>query len=123
MLDKIQFHNGTIVTKEYLNETQKGSSFSATTSRANYYAESTDAEHAGWKIGQRDSLKDWEIADPREDNETAIGRLAHDGIVLNSYNPTTGAKVWGPPALIETSTGSGVYGVWVEAGSIILSDG
>ena len=123
MLDKIQFQNGTIVTKEYLNETQKGSSFSATTSRANYYAESTDAEHAGWKIGQRDSLKDWEIADPREDNETAIGRLAHDGIVLNSYNPTTGAKVWGPPALIETSTGSGVYGVWVEAGSIILSDG
>lgn len=123
MLDKIQFQNGTIVTKEYLNETQKGSSFSATTSRANYYAESTDAEHAGWKIGQRDSLKDWEIADPREDNETAIGRLAHDGIVLNSYNPTTGAKVWGPPALIQTSTGSGVYGVWVEAGSIILSDG
>ena len=123
MLDKIQFQNGTIVTKEYLNETQKGSSFSATTSRSNYYAEPTDGEHNGWKIGQRDSLKDWEIADPREDNESALGRLAHDGIVLNSYNPTTGAKVWGPPALAETSSGSGVYGVWVEAGSIVLSDG
>jgi hypothetical protein len=123
MLDKIQFQNGTIVTKEYLNETQKGSSFSATTLRSDYYAEPTDGEHSSWKIGQRDSLKDWEIADPREDNETAIGRLAHDGIVLNSYNPTTGVKVWGPPALIETSTGSGVYGVWVEAGSIVLSDG
>ena len=123
MLDKIQFQNGTVVTKEYLNETQKGSSFSATTSRSGYYAEPTDGEHSGWKIGQRDSLKDWEIADPRKDNESAVGRLAHDGIVLNSYNPTTGVKVWGPPALVETSTGSGVYGVWVEAGSIVLSDG
>lgn len=123
MLDKIQFQNGTIVTQEYLNETQKGSSFSATTSRADYYSEPTNSEHSGWKMGQRDSLKDWEIADPREDNETGVGRLAHDGIVLNSYNATTGAKVWGPPALVETSTGSGVYGVWIEAGSIILSDG
>lgn len=123
MLDKIQFQNGTIVTKEYLNETQKGSSFSANTSRANFYSEPTDSEHAGWAIGQRDSLKDWEVSDPREDNETAIGRLAHDGVILNSYNPTTGAKVWGPPAISETSTGSGVYRAWVEAGSIILSDG
>jgi len=123
MLEKIQFQNGTIVTKEYLNETQKGSSFSATTSRQNYYSEPTESEHSGWKIGQRDSLKDWEVADPREDNETALGRLAHDGVVLNSYNPTTGAKVWGPPALVETSAGSGVYGVWVEAGSIVGSEG
>lgn len=123
MLDKIQFQNGTIVPEEYLNETQKGSSFSAVTQRSDYYAEPTDAEHSGWKMGQRDGLKDWEIADPRDDNESALGRLAHDGIVLNSYNSTTGAKVWGPPALIETTTGSGVYGVWVEAGSIVLSDG
>lgn len=123
MLDKIQFQNGTIVTKEYLNEVQKGTSFSATTGRANFYAEPTNSEHAGWLVGQRDSIKDWELADPREDNETAVGRLAHDGIVLNSYNPTTGAKVWGPPALIETAPNSGVYGVWVEAGSIVLSDG
>lgn len=123
MLDKIQFQNGTIVTKEYLNEVQKGTSFSATTGRANFYAEPTNSEHAGWSVSQRDSVKDWELADPREDNETAVGRLAHDGIVLNSYNPTTGAKVWGPPALIETAPNSGVYGVWVEAGSIVLSDG
>jgi microcystin-dependent protein len=123
MLDKIQFQNGTIVTKEYLNEVQKGSSFSAPTSRDDYYAEPTEAEHAGWDISQRDRLKDWEIADPREDNETGVGRLAHDGVVLNSYNPSTLEKVWGPPALIETAPNSGVYGVWVEAGSIVLSDG
>ena len=121
MLDKITFQNGTIVTKEYLIEVQKGSSFSAPTSRNNYYAEPTSGEHTGWDIGQRDSLKDWEIADPREDNETGVGRLAHDGIVLGSYNPTTLAKVWGPPALISV-TGGG-YGVWVEAGSIVGSEG
>ena len=123
MLDKIQFQNGSIVTEDFLNETQKGSSFSATTDRADYYSEPTAGEHSGWKIGQRDRLKDWEIADPRKDNETAIGRLAHDGIVLNSYDPNALEKVWGPPALAETSAGSGVYGVWVEAGSVILSDG
>lgn len=123
MLDKIQFQNGTIVTKEYLNETQKGSSFSAAAPREDYYAEPTNSEHTSWEIGQRDSLKDWEMADPREDNETAIGRLAHDGIVLKSYNPISGIKEWGPPTLVETNAGSGVYGVWVEAGSIVLSDG
>jgi hypothetical protein len=123
MLDKIQFQNGSIVTEEYLNEVQKGTSFSATTDRADYYSEPTEGEHSGWKIGQRDRLKDWEIADPRKDNETSVGRLAHDGIVLNSYDPSTLEKVWGPPALVETSAGSGVYGVWVEAGSVILTDG
>ena len=123
MLDKITFQNGTIVTKEYLNEVQKGTSFSATSPRDNYYAEATDSEHTGWSIGQRDRLKDWEIADPRQDNETAVGRLAHDGIVLNSYDPTTLEKVWGPPALVETTPGSGTYGVWVEGGSIVGSDG
>jgi hypothetical protein len=123
MLDKIQFQNGTIVTREYLNEVQKGSSFSAPTSRDNYYSEPTEGEHAGWDIGQRDRLKDWEIADPREDNETGVGRLAHDGVVLNSYNPETLEKVWGPPALVETSVGSGAYGVWVEAGSIVSTSG
>lgn len=123
MLDKIVFQNGTIVSKEYLNEVQKGSSFSSGTPREDYYTEPTASEHASWGIGQRDRLKDWEIADPRQDNETGVGRLAHDGVVLNSYNPTTLAKVWGPPAISETSVGSGVYGAWVEAGSIILTDG
>jgi hypothetical protein len=123
MLDKIQFLNGTIVPREFLLEVQKGGSFSAETSRDNYYAEPTPAEHNSWAIGQRDRLKDWEIADPREDNETGVGRLAHDGIVLNSYNPETLEKVWGPPALVESSAGPGTYAVWVEAGSIIGSDG
>ena len=123
MLDKIQFQNGTIVTREYLNEVQKGASFSADVQRADFYSEPQPSEHLQWAIGQRDKLKDWEIANPREDNETAIGRLAHDGVVLNSYDPNTGESVWGPAALIETSENSGVYGVWVEAGSIILTDG
>jgi hypothetical protein len=123
MLDKIQFLNGTIVPREFLLEVQKGGSFSAETSRENYYAEPTPSEHNSWAIGQRDKLKDWEIADPREDNETGVGRLAHDGIVLNSYNPETLEKVWGPPALVESSAGPGTYAVWVEAGSIIGSDG
>ena len=123
MLDKIQFQNGTIVTKEYLNEVQKGSSFFAESSRTDYYAEPTEGDHAGWDIAQRDRLKDWEIADPRQDGETSIGRLAHDGVVLNSYNPVSGEKVWGPPALVETAQSSGVYGVWVEGGSIVGSDG
>jgi hypothetical protein len=123
MLDKVQFHNGTIVNVEYLNEVQKGSSFSAGTNRSDFYSEPTSIEHAGWKIGQRDSLKDWEVADPREDKETAIGRLAHDGIVLKSYNPTTLAKEIGPPTLVQLGTNPTIYGVWVEAGSIISSDG
>jgi hypothetical protein len=120
MLDKIQFQNGTIVSKEYLNETQKGTSFSATSSRDNYYSEPTSSDHAGWKIGQRDSLKDWEVADPREDNETALGRLAHDGIVLG-WDLVTQQVIQGPPTLVPV-TGGG-YGVWVEAGSIVGSDG
>ena len=123
MLDKIQFQNGTFVTREYLNEAQKGPSFSAPTTRDNYYAEPTEAEHSSWAIGQRDGLKDWEIADPRRENETNIGRLAHDGIVLNSYDPDTLEKVWGPPALVPSSAGEGTFGVWVEAGSIVGSNG
>lgn len=123
MLEKIQFFNGTIVTREYLNEVQKGTTFSAETQRADFYADPSDADNAGWAIGQRDAIKDWELADPRKENGTAIGRLAHDGVVLNSYNPETLEKVWGPPQITEVTPDSGVYGAWVEGGSIILSDG
>ena len=120
MLDKITFQNGTIVTQGYLNEVQKGSSFSAPTSRDDYYAEPTPGEHAGWEIGQRDRLKDWEIADPREDNETGVGRLAHDGLVLG-WDFATEQVIQGPPTLVPIDGGG--YGVWVEAGTIIGSDG
>lgn len=122
MLDKIQFENGTIVRKEYLNETQKGTSFSSATTRSDYYAEPADSDHSGWKIGQRDKLKDWEIASPREDNQTGVGRLAHDGVVLG-WNATTSTVVQGPPALLENPVGSGIRGVYVEAGSVVLSNG
>ncbi len=95
MLDKIQFENGTLVTKEWLNEAQRGGDFSGDV-RSDYYSVPTDGEHAGWQIGQRDAVKDWEIADPVAEPETNIGRLAHDGIVLGSYDPTTEEKVFGP---------------------------
>jgi hypothetical protein len=122
MLDKIQFENGTLVTKEWLNEVQRGGDFSGDV-RSDYYSVPADGEHAGWQIGQRDAIKDWEIADPVAEPETNIGRLAHDGIVLGSYDPTTEEKVFGPPTLLETSAGSGRYGVWVNAGSIISTSG
>lgn len=122
MLDKIQFENGTIVRKEYLNEIQKGTSFSASTTRSDYYAEPADSNHSGWKIGQRDKLKDWELANPREDNQTGVGRLAHDGIVLG-WDPIISEITQGPPALVENPVGSGIRGVYVEAGSAVLTNG
>lgn len=122
MLDKIEFYTGRIVTTEYLNEVQKGSNFSAASQRADFYSEPTSAEHSAWGIGQRDRLKDWEIADPRQDNETGIGRLAHDGVVLG-WDETTNTTIPGPPALVEDLANSGKYGVWVEAGSFLLSNG
>jgi hypothetical protein len=125
MLDKIQFQNGTIVTKEYLNEVQKGSNFSAPFARDDYYAEPTSAEHSSWAIGQRDSLKDWEIANPREDNETGVGRLAHDGLVLG-WDSVTQQVTQGPPRLVplnEIPGGGEGYGVYVEAGTLIGTNG
>ena len=113
MLDKITFENGTIVTREYLNEVQKGSSFSALTPRSDYYAEPTTGEQAGWKVGQRDRLKDWEIADPREDNETGVGRLAHDGIVLG-WNSLTQQVTQGPPTLVPLDAGGSPTSTLVE---------
>lgn len=122
MLDKIQFENGTIVTKEWLNEVQKGNDFSGR-ARENYYADPTPSENNGWDINQRDSIKDWELADPAAEPETSIGRLAHDGIILSSYDQDSNTKIYGPPTLRETSEGSGRYGVWVNGGKIISSSG
>ena len=81
MLDKITFVNGTIVTSDYLNEVQKGTDFSGATPRADYYSVTAN-DHNSWDISQRDKLKDYEISDPREEKETAIGRLARDGVIL-----------------------------------------
>lgn len=122
MLDKIQFENGTIVTKEWLKEVQKGNDFSGR-AREDYYDIPSAAEDSGWSIRQRDGIKDWEIADPAVEPQTAMGRLAHDGVVLASYDATTEEKVFGPPTLQETSEGSGKYGVWVNEGKIISSSG
>ena len=135
MLDKITFVNGTIVSKEYLNEVQKGTSFDASSPRDDYYSASS-SDHNTWDISQRDKLKDYEIADPREEQETAIGRLAHDGIILgypdsgiNLLSEATFTKPKTVPIIvnsdqsIEITTSSQTYGVIVEAGSIILSNG
>ncbi len=139
MLDKITFVNGTIVTKEYLNEVQNGTDFSGAPARDNFYA-ATDAEKASWGIAQRDKLKDYEIADPREEGETAIGRLAHDGIILgHGVTDFTGWSIadatFTAPETVPVNIGddqtitvdlSGTpesYAVVVEAGKIVLSTG
>ncbi len=139
MLDKITFVNGTIVTKEYLNEVQNGTDFSGAPARDNFYA-ATDAEKASWGIAQRDKLKDYEIANPREEGETAIGRLAHDGIILgHGVTDFTGWSIadatFTAPETVPVNIGddqtitvdlSGTpesYAVVVEAGKIVLSTG
>ena len=135
MLDKITFANGTIVSKEYLNEVQKGTSFDATTTRDNYYS-ATEAEHNSWDISQRDKLKDYEIADPRQEAETAIGRLAHDGIILGYSGTITSVTeaTFTEPKTVPITVGQDqipvvdpssttLKGVIIEAGSIKLSNG
>ncbi|UYE97094.1 tail fiber [Cyanophage S-TIM61] len=136
MLDKITFQNGTIVTKEYLNEVQKGTSFSGG-ARADFYTLSSTDENS-WDITERDGLKDYEISNPRDEKETAIGRLAHDGVILGygleSAVQTVADATFTEPKTISISlnsnnvptisTGaSAKKGVIVEAGKIVLSDG
>ena len=136
MLDKITFVNGTIVTKEYLNEVQKGTDFSGATPRADFYSVS-ESDHNSWGVSQRDKLKDYEIADPRQEQETAIGRLAHDGIVLGYEGTITivsDATFSEPRTVpinigddqtitIDTTGNPESNGVIIEAGKIVLSNG
>ena len=136
MLDKITFVNGTIVTKEYLNEVQKGTDFSGSTPRADYYSV-TESDHNSWGVSQRDKLKDYEIANPREEQETAIGRLAHDGIVLGYSGTITNVTeaTFSEPKTVPINIGDNQtitidltgnpesFGVIVEGGKIVLSDG
>ena len=119
-MDRIVFQNGRAVSSALLNKIQEGSKFTGET-RTDYYADPTPGDEAGWEIGQRDGIKDWEIADPRVDVESALGRSAHDGIVLG-WNPATSAVVVpGVPA--TRPAGAGGIGVTVEAGSFISRDG
>ena len=137
MLDKITFVNGTIVTSDYLNEVQKGTDFSGASPRADYYSVTSD-DHNSWDISQRDKLKDYEIANPREEQETAIGRLAHDGIIMGYTGVATAGWVlnestFSEPKCLPIAIGdnnsisvvetSQTHGVIVEAGKITLSDG
>jgi hypothetical protein len=118
-MNKITFENGTIVNEDFLSEIQKGSSFDGDSQRADFFSEPTTSETGAWDIRQRDSIKDWEISRPQVEPETGIGRLAHDGVVLG-YDLTAEVVTQGPPALKPVPGG---YGVTVEAGTIILSDG
>ena len=137
MLDKITFVNGTIVTSDYLNEVQKGTDFSGATPRADYYSVTAN-DHNSWDISQRDKLKDYEISDPREEKETAIGRLARDGVILGYSGsitdgwPVSNATFSEPKTLpvnigdnyaVTAVASSTQNGLVVEAGSISLSDG
>lgn len=119
-MDRIIFQNGKAVSSAYLNEVQKGNRFTGDT-RTNYYSDATASDEAGWEIGQRDSIKDWEIADPREDQESALGRSAHDGIVLGWDEATQSIIVPGVPS--TRPAGSGGIGVTIEAGSLVTRDG
>ena len=119
-MDRIVFQNGRAVSSALLNEIQEGSKFTGDT-RTDYYADPTAGDEAGWEIGQRDGIKDWEIADPRVDAETALGRSAHDGIVLGWNATTSEVVVPGVPA--TRPAGSGGIGVTVEAGTFINRDG
>jgi len=136
MLEKISFVNGRIVTSDYLNEVQKGADFSASAPRSDFYSVS-DSDHANWNIGQRDGLKDYEIANPRQESETAVGRLAHDGVILgysgDSLTDLNNATFTEPKTVEITIGGDGEavlgsgspqnFGVIVEAGSVLLSTG
>ena len=140
MLAKITFQNGTIVTKDYLNEVQKGTDFSGS-ARADFYSLAATDEN-NWNITQRDTLKDYELADPREEKETAIGRLAHDGVILGYDTISTGwtlsdATFTSPKTVpisigsdnsisvvtVEANQANSPRGVIVEAGKIVLSNG
>lgn len=135
MLEKISFVNGRIVTSDYLNEVQKGADFSAS-ARTDYYSVS-DSDQNSWNIGQRDGLKDYEVADPRQEPETAIGRLARDGVILgytsDSLTDLNDASFTEPKTVEITIGGDGAavlgsgtpqnFGVIIEAGSVLLSTG
>ncbi len=118
MLTKIDFNNGLIVRAAFLNEVQKGTSFSELP-REDFYSEPTDIEHSSWSIGSRDKIKDWEIADPTNEPQTSLGRLVYDGLVLG-YDSEASEVTFGPATLVDVPDG---YAVWVEQGSVILSDG
>ncbi len=134
MLDKITFVNGTIVTKEYLNEVQKGTVFSGTHPRADFYSTS-DNDNSHWHHRETDKLKDYEIANPREEKQTAIGRLAYDGIILGGptgitqvseatfSKPRTFSVIVGSDQSVTIDAGGDQKGVIIEAGSIVLSTG
>lgn len=119
-MERISFNNGKTISSAYLDEVQKGGKFTGS-SREDYYANPASSEEAGWEIGQRDPLKDWEIADPRVDIETAVGRTAHDGIVLGWDSVTSEVEAPGVPSV--KPVGSGNLGVTVEGGTFITRFG
>lgn len=119
-MERIVFQNGRAVSSSYLNSVQEGAKFTGDT-RTDYYSDPTSGDEAGWEIGQRDGIKDWEIADPRVDIESALGRSAHDGLVLG-WNPAT-SEVVVPGVPATRPAGSGGIGVTVEAGSFISRNG
>jgi hypothetical protein len=130
MLDKIVFTDGVLVRSSFLNEVQKGSTINPNTTRADFYEPLSEIDHISWQIGERDSIKDWEISSPRVDPETNIGRLAHDGLLLGCTNcdadslleiellynsaPTTTRKLLNGDVIAEE-----LYGVIVNAGKVL----
>lgn len=86
MLEKINFRNGVILSSAVLNEVQKATVHNPRFPRDNYYGLPSNSDEQIWYIGERDSIKDWELPDPQLEPASAMGRLAYDGIVLGCKN-------------------------------------
>lgn len=121
-LSKINFQNGTIVRSNFLNEIQKGSTFSGK-SRANYYAAPTDTEQSSWMVGERDGLKDWEL-DPRH----GLGAVAASGRInaweiISGSSPIQYQGVAGTPSVLLFNPNTGLPSVdpyiSINAGSFV----
>lgn len=129
MLDKIDFKPGVLLSSLFLNQIQKSPSFDYF-QRENFFGLPDDSSEALWPIGQRDSLKDWELPNPQLEPETNIGRLAFDGIILGcngceENSVITPEIIFGPPTTIRKDPFSGgllennAWGIIVNAGRVL----
>ena len=138
MLEKINFKNGVILSSALLNEVQKATVINPRFPRDNYYGAPTTFDENIWYIGERDSIKDWEFPDPSLEPQSAMGKLAYDGVVLGCRNCDLGIEEfvelqYGPPRITyrdllseplpSSSDENPSLGVFVNAGSYLNSQG
>ena len=127
MLDKISFRSGVVLSSLFLNEVQKSPTLNYSP-RADFYSVASENEENSWPVGQRDSLKDWELPDPSNEPNTTVGRFAYDGIILGCNNCSDTDTdplelVYGPPrvsrkALVDSEILNNTGAIFVNAGTI-----